>query len=110
MVFNRKSKTCPELSRRIQNRKWAGIVALVVTLAMGGAVAQAQQPTKVPRIGFLAATSSSAISARVEAFRQGLRELGYVEGKNIVIESRFAEGNLDRLPALAAELISLNVD
>src|SRR2546428_1410804 len=72
--------------------------------------ANAQQPAKVPRIGFLSSLSPAAVSARVEAFRQGLRELGYVEGKNIVIESRFAEGNLDRLPALAAELISLNVD
>ena len=72
--------------------------------------AQAQQPTKIPRIGFLAATSPSAISARTEAFRQGLRELGYVEGKNIVIEYRSAEGKLDRLPALAAELVRLKVD
>jgi putative ABC transport system substrate-binding protein len=72
--------------------------------------AEAQQPTKIPRIGFLAATSPSAISTRIEAFRQGLGELGYVEGKNIVIEYRYAEGNLDRLPALAAELVRLNVD
>ena len=66
--------------------------------------------TKVPRIGFLAAASPSAIPARIEAFRQGLRELGYVEGKNIVIEWRSAEGKLDRLPALAAELVRLKVD
>ena len=72
--------------------------------------AEAQQPKKVPRIGFLAAASPSAISARVEAFRQGLRELGYVEGKNIVIEWRSAEGKLDRLPELAAELVRLKVD
>jgi putative ABC transport system substrate-binding protein len=70
----------------------------------------AQQPAKVPRIGYLGATSLSAMSARQEAFRQGLRELGYVEGKNIVIEWRFAEGKLDRLPALAAELVRLKVD
>ena len=71
---------------------------------------EAQQPTKVPRIGFLTAASPSAIAARIEAFRQGLRELGYVEGKNIVIEWRYAEGKLDRLPALAAELVRLKVD
>jgi putative ABC transport system substrate-binding protein len=72
--------------------------------------ADAQQPKKVPRIGFLVASSASANSARVEAFRQGLRELGYVEGKNIIIESRFAEGKTDRLPALAADLVRLKVD
>ena len=72
--------------------------------------AEAQQPTKVPRIGYLTGVSLSANSARIEAFRQGLRELGYVEGKNIVIEWRSAEGKLDRLPALAAELVRLKVD
>ena len=72
--------------------------------------AEAQQPTKVPRIGYLSAASPSANAARIEAFRQGLRELGYVEGKNIVIEWRYAEGKLDRLPALAAELVRLKVD
>ena len=72
-------------------------------------LAEAQQPTKVPRIGYLAGVSPSTISARIEAFRQGLRELGYVEGKNIVIEWRYAEGKLDRLPALAAELVRLKV-
>ena len=72
--------------------------------------AEAQQPTKIPRIGYLTAASLSAIAARIEAFRQGLRELGYVEGKNIVIEWRYAEGKLDRLPALAAELVRLKVD
>jgi len=71
---------------------------------------EAQQPTKVPRIGFLTATSSSTISDRSEAFRQGLRELGYMEGKSIIIEWRYAEGKLDRLPALAAELVRLKVD
>ena len=74
------------------------------------ASAEAQQPTKVPRIGYLVGASLSAVSARIEAFRQGLRELGYVEGKNIVIEYRYAEGKLDRLPALAAELVRLKVD
>ena len=71
---------------------------------------EAQQPTKIPRIGFLIGTSPTANAARVEAFRQGLRELGYVEGKTIVIEWRYAEGKLDRFPALAAELVRLKVD
>jgi putative ABC transport system substrate-binding protein len=69
-----------------------------------------QQAAKVARIGFLEASSPSAIAARIEAFRQGLRELGYVEGKNVAIEYRYAEGNFDRLPALAAELVRLNVN
>jgi putative ABC transport system substrate-binding protein len=94
----------------IQNRKLVGIVALVITLALGGAVALAQQTTKIPRIGYLQATPPSAVSARTKAFQQGLRELGYVEGKNIVIEYRYAEGKLDRLSALAAELVRLKVD
>jgi putative ABC transport system substrate-binding protein len=74
------------------------------------ASAQAQQPAKNPRIGFLVAVSPSAFAARAETFRLGLRDLGYVEGKNIVIESRYAEGKLDRLPALAADLVRLKVD
>jgi putative ABC transport system substrate-binding protein len=72
--------------------------------------AQAQQPTKIPRIGYLTAGFLSAQSARIEAFRQGLRELGYAEGKNIFIEYRQAEGKFDRLPALAAELVRHKVD
>jgi putative ABC transport system substrate-binding protein len=108
--MNPKSKTCTERSRSIQNLKLAGLLAVVVTFALGGVVAQAQQQAKVPRIGFLGVTSPSTISARIEAFRQGLSELGYVEGKNIVIEYRWAEGNFDRLPALAVELVRLNVD
>jgi putative tryptophan/tyrosine transport system substrate-binding protein len=72
--------------------------------------ADAQQAKKVPRIGYVAGASRSTISARIEAFRQGMRELGYVEDKNIVIEWRFGEGKQDRLPALVAELVRLKVD
>jgi ABC-type uncharacterized transport system substrate-binding protein len=72
--------------------------------------ALAQQPAKIPRIGFLIASSASAMAPRMEAFQEGLRELGYVQGKNIVIERRHADGKLDRLPELAAELVQLNVD
>jgi len=75
-----------------------------------GFAAEAQQPTKIPRIGYLSVSSPSANVGRIEAFRQGLRELGYVEGKNIVIEWRYAEGKFDRLPALAAELVRLKVE
>jgi len=90
-------------------RKTLTLAFIVVVLGVG-AIAEAQQPKKVPRIGFLTTVSPSTISDRVEAFRQGLRELGYVEGKNIVIEWRYAEGKIDRLPALAAELVRLKVD
>src|ERR1700745_2855897 len=72
--------------------------------------AEAQQPTKVSRIGFLSTTSYAANWRRVEAFRRGLRELGYVEGKNIIIEWRYAEGKLERLSELADELVRLRVD
>jgi putative ABC transport system substrate-binding protein len=71
--------------------------------------AEAQQPTKIPRIGYLS-PSISANRSYFESFRQGLRDLGYVEGKNIVIERRVNEGKLDRNPALAAELVRLKVD
>ena len=83
------------------------LLALILTTIH---LAVAQQPKKVSRIGFLSVTSPSTISDRTEAFRQGLRELGYVEGKNIVIEWRWAEGKLDRLPDLAAEIVHLKVD
>jgi putative ABC transport system substrate-binding protein len=72
--------------------------------------ADAQQPKKVPRIGFLLAPSRSAVSESLDAFRQGLHELGYVEGQSIVSEYRYAEGNFDRLGDLAAELVGLKVD
>ena len=72
--------------------------------------AEAQQSAKVPRIGYFTGATPDGQSARIEAFRQGLRELGYIEGKNIVIEYRYAEGKLDRYPALAAELVRLKVD
>ncbi len=88
----------------------------IISLAVGALLlalsspTAAQQPKEVPRIGYLGGVSPSANAARIEAFRQGLRELGYVEGKNIVIEWRHAEGKADRLPVLAAELVRLKVD
>jgi putative tryptophan/tyrosine transport system substrate-binding protein len=84
------------------------ILVVVVQLA-GGVRAEAQQPTKVPRIGMLLALSPEE-STDINGLRQGLTALGYVEGKNLAIEYRYAEGKLDRLPALAAELVDLKVD
>ena len=72
--------------------------------------AYAQQPGKIPHIGFFIDGSPSALAARIEGFRQGLSELGYIEGKNIVIDWRSAEGNNDRMRTLAAELVGLKVD
>jgi len=89
--------------------KITSLTLCAMLLALCGSV-DAQQAGKVAWIGFLSGSSPSAVSARVEAFRQGLRDLGYVEGKNIVIEARYADGKLDRLPALAAELVHLKVD
>jgi putative ABC transport system substrate-binding protein len=85
-------------------------IFLVTAVVVVAAVAEAQQPTRIPRIGFLITSSPSAIAPRMDAFQHGLRELGYVEGKNLVIERRYAEGKSDRLPALAAELVRLKVD
>jgi putative ABC transport system substrate-binding protein len=107
---NPKSKTCTELSRSIKNRKWLGLSVMAFLLVVVGAVAQAQQPGKIPRIGLLAPFSASSGSARRDAFLQGLRDLGYVEGKNITIEYRYTEGELERLLDLAAELVRLDVD
>ena len=73
-------------------------------------LSEAQQVGKIPRIGYLGGATRSGNSVRREAFLQGLRQLGYEEGKNIVIEYRYAEGKFDRLPALAAELVQLKVD
>ena len=87
---------------------------VVALLALGIAplVAEGQQKTKISRIGFLSPSSSpdSRMQHVLEAFRRGMDELGYVEGRNITIESRWAEGKYDRLPGLAAELVLLKVD
>ncbi len=84
--------------------------ALCSVLLAPGLPAEAQQSNKLPRIGLLGSTSRSLLAARYEAFRLGLRELGYVEGKNITIEYRYAEGKLDRFADLAAELVRSKVD
>jgi putative tryptophan/tyrosine transport system substrate-binding protein len=90
-------------------RKVSG-VALCVMLVAFGFSASAQQPTKVPRIAWLTGSTLSSNAHRTEAFRQGLRELGYVEGKNIIIEWRGADGHRDRQSVLVAELVRLKVD
>jgi putative ABC transport system substrate-binding protein len=83
---------------------------LVTFLLTTAAVAQAQPTTKIFRIGYLAGSSMTVNAARIEAFLQGLRELGYLQGKNVVLDYRAAEGKSERYPALASELVSLKVD
>ena len=85
-------------------------LALCSLLLAPCSAVEAQQPGKVPRIGVLNAGASSSIPARLGAFRQGLRDLGYIEGRNIVIELPYTEGKLDRLPDVAAELVRLKVE
>jgi putative ABC transport system substrate-binding protein len=80
-------------------KRWSVVNVILITLLFPLCFsAESQQSTKIPRIGYLSGASPSAIAFRIEAFRQGLRELGYVEGKNIVIEYRYAERQPDRFP------------
>ena len=89
---------------------WVPSILFVVVLLAVAVIAEAQQPKKVPRIGYLSMVDPASDSARSEAIRLALRERGYIEGQNIAIEYRYAEGKLDRLPELAAELVRLKVD
>ena len=105
--MNSKFKTCLERGRRAKNSKFALVAgALFFALAVN---AQAQQ-AKVPRIGYLATGTPSAAAANIAAFRQGLHDLGYVEGRNIDIQWRFGGYRVDLLSDLAAELVGLKVD
>jgi putative ABC transport system substrate-binding protein len=103
------SKTCPESRRRIQNQKWVGIVAIGISFAMCGVVAQAQQQKKIPKLGWLGARPASIATGR-KLLERELRTIGYIDGKNVTFESRYAEGKYDRLVDLADELVRLNVD
>ena len=100
---NRKSK--------IQNLKWPGLSVIAFVLVVTWAMAQAQPQAKIPRIGYVSGTGDATNQGPyVEALRQGLRDLGYVDGKNIVIEYRGAEGKSERMPILVTELVELKVD
>jgi putative ABC transport system substrate-binding protein len=93
-----------------ENSMFRAIVVCLLLTVFLLTVAEAQQPPKIPRIGYLSVLSPSSDSARLEAFRQGLHELGYVDGQSMTIESRYAEGQLARLPDLAVQLVRLKVD
>src|SRR5215831_3474802 len=89
------------------------IICLLITALLSTVPSvEAQQPGKISRIGILhpERPGDAGVEVLIEAFRRGLRQLGYIEGKNIVLEHRFAEGKLDRLPDLMAELVGLKVD
>jgi putative tryptophan/tyrosine transport system substrate-binding protein len=101
---------CENRKSAIQNRKLVGLLTIVAALTVCGARAAAQQPGKIPRIGLLMASSTAAAAPWMDAFRQGLRELGYVEGKNVALEIRAGEAKPNRLSAMAAELVRLKVD
>jgi len=93
----------------VKNTALASILFAGALLAVA-VIVQAQQPEKVPRIGFLGAASASALAERLDAFRLSLHELGYTEGKNIAIEYRYSDGWGERIPKLAAELVALKPD
>src|SRR5215470_17745028 len=95
--------------RKSVHKEIVCVVFGALLLALG-ASAEAQQPKRIPRIAYLSSASASSQVTQLEAFRQGLRELGYSEGKNIVIEERYAEGKRDRLSEFAAQLVHLKVD
>jgi putative tryptophan/tyrosine transport system substrate-binding protein len=97
---------------KIENPKLLWLIVLAFVLMIAGVVpmAMTQQPKKVPRIGYLAAVSPAADAPRKDAFRQALRDLGYIEGQNIFIEYRHEDRNFERLPELAAELVRLKTD
>jgi len=92
------------------NKRKLGSFALCAMLFALCSFAQAQQTGKVPRIGFLDNSTASGIAVLLEAFRQELSKLGWIEGKNITIEYRFAEHKRERVPELAADLVRLKVD
>jgi putative tryptophan/tyrosine transport system substrate-binding protein len=91
------------------NRKISCVAVLTLLLTISFS-AQAQQPKRMARIGFISPSSSSTAGPNLEALRHGLRDIGYIEGKNIVIEARWAEGSAERFPHLIAELLQLKVD
>jgi hypothetical protein len=95
---------------KIQNRKLVGLVVFAFAFALCGAVTDAQQTGKIFRIGILDASTASGSAVLVDAFRQELSKLGWIEGKNITIEYRFAEQKSERIPDLAADLVRLKVD
>ena len=98
------------IQKRRRRPKWIWLIVFAITFAFSAAVAQAQQPAKLWKIGVLVSTSQALDAARADALRQGLRDFGYEESKNIAMEYKYAEGKMDRVAQLARELVELKVD
>ncbi len=112
-IFRRRSfaSQSDNLKSKIKNQKWVGLFAIVLVLTVCGPGAGAQQAGKIFRIGFLDPSTASGTAVLVDAFQRELRKLGWIEGKNIAFEYRFAENKgAERLSELAAELVRLSVD
>ena len=107
--FEESSSVSDNRKSAIQNLKWLGL-SVIASCSWCWGCGQAQQAGKIFRIGFLDASTASGSAVLVEAFRQELSKLGWIEGKNIAIEYRFAEQKTERLPELAADLVRLKVD
>ena len=107
---NPKSASSPADQKRPRRPKWLGFSIIAFVLVVAGAVAHAQQPKKIPRIGYLSPLDPTRESNRAEVVGLALRELGYIDGQNIAMEYRYAEGKRDRFPELAAELVRLKVE
>ena len=95
---------------KIQSRKWAGSFVIALICVLVGTRAEAQQPKKVTRLGYLSSSDPASESTRSEAIRRALHEFGYIEGQNIATVYRHTEGKPDRLPEVTAELVRLKVD
>jgi len=97
-------------TKKKMNTRILVLFNLLITVLLMTGFAQAQQPKKIPRIGVLNPATPATVAHLIEAFKQGLREHGYVEGQNVVLESRFGEAKSEEFPVLAAELVRLKVD
>jgi ABC-type uncharacterized transport system substrate-binding protein len=108
-IRDQKSEVSKNIKEKFRTRNSFCIALFALLLALRF-TADAQQPTKFPRVGYLSNFDPASESSRAEAFRRALRDLGYIDGQNIVFEYRYTEGKVDRLPGLAAELVRLKVD
>ena len=103
IIWRRFRSHSDNLKSKIENLKLVGLLAITLTFTLGGAVVDAQQTGKIFRIGYLDNSTASGMAVLLDAFRQELSKLGWIEGKNITIEYRFADQKPERLPELASD-------